>query len=873
MVSSGNLVAARCPRSGGFCHPGCGRAHPERFAAECAPVRGGVRHGSPTIGANPGPETAFGPVATRTMTRTPRPRTLERPRRRAALGWLALAPTSFTTLSTLSQPMPTPNPADPAPASDADDPFLWLEDVQGQRALAWVRERNAESEARLRASPGFDALREQLREVLDSRQQIPYVSRLGPWLYNLWRDAANPRGLWRRTTLDEYRKPQPQWESVLDLDALGHTEGKSWVWGGVTAHGPAYRRCLMSLSVGGADAAVVREFDLVAKRFIAATDGGFVVPEAKTSVTWIDADTVYIGTDFGPGSLTDSGYPRVIKRWRRGQPLAAADTVFEGDKSDVAAWVSVDATPGFARTAFGRHLDFYRGKQWLVAGPVAEAAVVPEAKRVAIDKPDDASLTFWREWAVVELRSDWPVGGDTHRAGSLLVADAAAFLGGQRRFTTLFAPTATRSLAGWTATRRTLLVTLMDNVASRLEEWRWQPGGEPARDGQASPGRWNKREVRAPSPGTLSVAALHDPLLEGTGATDPLAERYLLNATDFLHPDSLQLATTGNDEREPLKARPRFYDADGMKAEQRFATSRDGTRVPYFIVWPKGMAASNAASELPTLLYGYGGFEVAMQPFYSGTIGRAWTGRGGAFVLANIRGGGEFGPAWHQAALKANKQKSYDDFIAVAEDLVKARITRPARLAIQGGSNGGLLVAAVMLQRPDLFGAVSCQVPLLDMRRYHRLLAGASWMAEYGNPDDAAEWEFIRRYSPYHNVPRAPAAEGTARGESSAGAAGAARRLPALLVTTSTRDDRVHPGHARKFVARLAAYGHWPLYWENIEGGHGGAADNAQRSLMMALEYMFLWRSVGAADLAAGGTTTSSASSSAAGSSAAAPQR
>ncbi|MCW5633379.1 MAG: S9 family peptidase [Rubrivivax sp.] len=726
---------------------------------------------------------------------------------------------------------PPPSRRDPPAAAatpiDAEDPWLWLEDVQGERALAWVRERNAESEARLRADPGFDSLRERLREVLDSREQIPYVARLGPWLYNLWRDAANPRGLWRRTTLDEYRRAQPKWETVLDLDALGRAEGTSWVWGGAAALGPGYRRCLVSLSVGGADATVVREFDLAEKRFVRADENAFVLPEAKSRIDWIDIDTVYVGTDFGPGSLTESGYPRVVRRWRRGTPLADAPTVFEGERSDVSAWVAVDMTPGFEHTLFGRQIDFYRSKLWLADGPAAKAAA---ASPRPIDKPDDATLTFWRERVLVELRSDWTVAGASWRGGSLLVADAKAYLAGERAFTALFEPTATRSLAGWTTTRRTVIVNVLDNVASRLEEWTWQQGA-------AGSGRWAKRDVRAPYPGTLAAGALHDPLLERDGGTDPLAEHYLLNAADFLEPDSLQLGRTGSDERERLKARPRFFDAEGMRAEQRFATSRDGTRVPYFVIWPRGATADG---DNPTLLYGYGGFEVSQQPYYSGTQGRAWTTRGGVYVLANIRGGGEFGPAWHQAALKDKRQKSFEDFIAVAEDLVAAKITRPARLAIQGGSNGGLLVAAVMLQRPELFGAVVCQVPLLDMRRYHQLLAGASWMAEYGNPDDPAEWAFLRTYSPYHNVPRAPAADGAP----GTGAPGS--RLPALLVTTSTRDDRVHPGHARKFVARLRELGHRPLYWENIEGGHGGAADNAQRALMMALEYTFLWQALGA---------------------------
>jgi prolyl oligopeptidase len=702
-----------------------------------------------------------------------------------------------------------------------DDPYLWLEEVQGERALAWVRARNADSEARLRASPGFDALREQLREVLDSRQQIPAVSRRGEWLYNLWRDAAHPRGLWRRTTLEQYRRAEPTWETMLDLDALGRAEGKSYVWGGAAMLGPEYRRALVSLSIGGADAILVREFDLVAKRFVDAADKPFVLPEAKTSVDWIDADTIYVGTDFGPGSMTNSGYPRVIKRWRRGEPLADAPTVFEGETSDVIAWVSVDATPGFERTVFGRSVDFYRTEQWLVPGrPGGNAGQAP--RRLRIDKPADATVSFWRERVLVELRSDWKLGERTYRGGSLLVGPSSAVLessGGERRFDVIFEPTATRSLAGFTTTRRTILVNVLDNVASRVEEWRWQDSGE--RGGERGRPAWVRRDMRAPYPGTLSVSALHDPLL----ASDTLEEHYWMTSADFLEPDALQLGRVGADERERLKSRPRFFDAAGMRVEQRFAASRDGTRVPYFVVWPKG---AKADGDNPTLLYGYGGFEVAMQPSYSGTLGRGFTTRGGVYVLANIRGGGEYGPAWHQAALRDKRQKSYDDFIAVAEDLIAARITKPARLAIQGGSNGGLLVAAVMLQRPELFSAVVCQVPLIDMRRYHKLLAGASWMAEYGDPDVAADWDFIRRYSPYQNVP--PAKE---------------RKLPALLIATSTRDDRVHPGHARKFAARLAELGHAPLYWENLEGGHGGAADNAQRALMMALEYSFLWQALG----------------------------
>jgi len=687
-----------------------------------------------------------------------------------------------------------------APMNADTDPHLWLEDVQGERALAWVRERNRETETELLARPGFAEREKAIREMLDSRDRIPAIGRIGGQVYNLWMDAANPRGLWRRTTLAEYRKAQPAWETVLDLDALGKAEGENWVWGGATAHGPAYRRCLVQLSRGGADATVVREFDLVAKRFVPAAEGGFVLPEAKTNVSWIDADSVWVGTDFGPGSLTASGYPRVVKRWRRGTPLAAAQTVYEGRAEDVYAFVTVDDTPGFERTVFFRAPDFYSSEVVLLQGE----------RLVPLPKPLDTTLRFWRRHVLLELRSDWQAGDQRFVRGSLLVADAEAYLAGKATWTALFTPSATRSLEASTSTASRLILNVLDNVANRLEEW-----APPAQPGAA----WTRREVQAPYPGQLSVAPLHDPLIKD----DPLAEDYLLSSADFLQPDTLWLGRAGSDERERLKARPSFFSAEGMRVEQRFASSRDSTRVPYFIVWPKGVQANGRN---PTLLYGYGGFEVPLTPWYSGGIGRAWLSQGGVYVVANIRGGGEFGPAWHQAAILANKQKSYDDFAAVAEALIRDKVTSAPHLGIQGGSNGGLLVGAVMLQRPELLGAVVCQVPLLDMRRYHQLLAGASWMAEYGDPDKPEQWAFISKYSPYQNVK-------------------ATQKLPPVLFITSTRDDRVHPGHARKMAARMLEQGHRVRYWENIEGGHGGAADNAQRARMQAIEYAFLWQQLG----------------------------
>lgn len=687
--------------------------------------------------------------------------------------------------------------AQSAPEASAlrPDPFLWLEDIEGELALDWVRQRNAHSQQALQKTPQFEALRGEILDVLDSRDRIPAISRRGDYVYNLWQDQNNRRGLWRRTTIEDYRQASPNWETVIDLDALGATENESWVFAGATVLAPDYRRALVALSRGGSDARVVREFDLVEKRFVV---DGFSLPQAKSRVDWIDADTVLVGTDFGPGSLTDSGYPRVIKRWKRGTPLAEAQTVFEGEARDVSVSAWVDKTRGASRILFTRSIDFYNARFWLQQG---------EGPLRELELPTDVQPALWGDRLLLELRKDWQVGGDAYLAGSLLFIRLADFLSGQRNFQRLFTPSASRSLAGFVVTRDHVLLNLNDQVSSRLEEW----------DFRARPPR--HRTVKAPSPGTVGLSSLFDPSL----AQDELGDRYLLNYADFLTPDTLFLARAGSDDRIVLKARKPLFDSSGMRTEQHFARSADGTRVPYFVIWPAGAQADGGN---PTLLYGYGGFEISLLPAYSPGRGRAWLGRGGVMVIANIRGGGEFGPRWHQAAIREKKQRSYDDFIAVAEDLIRRKITSAAHLGIMGGSNGGLLVGATMVQRPDLFKAVVCQVPLLDMRRYHGLLAGASWMAEYGNPDEPEDWQFIERYSPYHGLQ-------------------AGRRYPKVLFTTSTKDDRVHPGHARKMAAKMLSEGHEVLYFENIEGGHGGAADNQQLAMMQALEYSHLWRELG----------------------------
>jgi prolyl oligopeptidase len=709
---------------------------------------------------------------------------------------LALAAFCFAMLTSAAAaqaappPAAPPHPAPTAPAAPASaDPFLWLEDVQGEKALAWARARNAESAAVLDAAPGFKALEQRLLSILDSRERIPYVRKLGRRYYNFWQDAANPRGLWRRTTLKEYRKAEPAWEIVLDVDALGAAEKENWVWHGATCLKPLYQRCLVQLSRGGADAVVVREFDLEARAFV---PGGFALPEAKSHVAWLDADTLYVGTDFGAGSLTSSGYPRVMRRWRRGTPLERAELVYEGQAADVSVSAWHDPTRGFERDFVQRGMTFFSNQLYLLRA----------GRPVQVEKPDSAEASVFREWLFIQLRDDWAVGGRTWPAGALLAIDLEKFLGGDRGFAQLYEPGPHKSLDAFEPTRHHVLVNELDNVRNRL--YLLTPG----------PGGWTRQPLAgAPELTTVSVSPV-----DADERDD-----FFMDVAGFLTPSALSLGSVGGTAPVKLKQLPGLFDTQGLEVSQHEAVSADGTRIPYFQVARAGLTLDG---QNPTLLYGYGGFEISLTPWYAPGVGAAWLERGGVYVVANIRGGGEFGPRWHQAALKEKRPRAYEDFIAVGEDLVRRKVTRPSRLGTEGGSNGGLLVGNMLTRRPDLFGAVVCEVPLLDMRRYHTLLAGASWMGEYGNPDDPAEWAFIEGFSPYHQVK-----PGT--------------RYPPTLFMTSTRDDRVHPGHARKMMAKLLADGQPVLYFENIEGGHGGAADNRQRAHMGALAYTFLWQKLG----------------------------
>jgi prolyl oligopeptidase len=672
-----------------------------------------------------------------------------------------------------------------AAADDGDDPYRWLEEVLGEKPMAWVKERNAESTGELTRPERFRALQGRIRELLDSKARIPTIEKQGPYYYNFWQDAKNPRGLWRRTTLEEYRKDQPKWEVILDLDELGRREHENWVWQGADVLRPGHRRALVSLSRGGADAAVVREFDLETKSFI---KDGYTLPEAKSRVAWRDADSLFVGTDFGPGSLTDSGYPRIIKEWRRGTPLTEAALVYEARPQDMGAIGHRDLTPGFERDVVVRMVTFFTIEMFLRR----------DGKLIKIDKPDDAMAFFHRQWLLLRLRTDWKLGDRTYPAGALLASDLEAFVKGDRAIDVLFEPTERKSLVGVSPTRHFLLLNELDNVQSRIEVLSHRDG------------RW-RREPMAGLPPFVEASA------HAVDADE--SDDYFLDTTGFLTPSTLSMGTAGGGQAEPLKHLPAFFNAEGLVVSQHEAVSKDGTRIPYFQVARSDLKPDG---QNPTLLTGYGGFQLPRLPSYSPTVGVAWLEKGGVFVLANIRGGGEFGPKWHLAALKANRHKAYEDFIAVAEDLIARKVTSPPRLGISGRSNGGLLMGNMLTRRPDLFGAIVCGSPLLDMKRYSHLLAGASWMSEYGNPDIPEEWAFIRTFSPYHNVEKPT-------------------RYPRMLITTSTRDDRVHPGHARKMAARMREQGHDVLYYENIEGGHSAAADNTQRAFMDALDYTFLW--------------------------------
>ena len=682
-----------------------------------------------------------------------------------------------------------------APAADPDDPYLWLEDVEGERALDWVRQKNKSTLGLFESDPLYARFKETAERLLQDKERIPHGALRNGYVYNFWRDEEHVRGIWRRVKLDGYLEKDVPWEVLLDIDRLAEEEDENWVFKRSIPLPPDYTRCLIALSRGGKDAVVVREFDVLQKAFV---PDGFHLAEAKSDAGWFDRDTLIVGTDFGEGSLTTSGYPRVLKIWRRGQPLEESKTLFEGQTEDVAVGYARDFASAGKVSLIMRDVTFYEA-EYRLSDNLDDLTKVPVPNDAAFEGFFDGRLLFL-------LRSAWQPGGDESSAppipqGSLVALPAAQVIdsdGGKSAVEVLFVPDDRSSITGVACGENCVYLNVLDNVKSRIvKAVRTESPHKPA---------WRRKRLPAPDDGTI-----------GFISSNPFTDKLFFSYQGFLVPERLYLADTDTEQPKVVKTLGEKFDASGLAVEQLEAVSKDGTRVPYFVIGPKDFARNG---KTPTILHAYGGFEIPMLPRYMAVSGNLWLKTGGVYVVANIRGGGEFGPRWHQAALKENRQTAYDDFLAVAEDLVDRQITSPARLGIMGGSNGGLLVGAAFTQRPDLFTAVVCQVPLLDMLRYTKLLAGASWMAEYGDPDDERMREVISKYSPYHNVD--PDGD-----------------YPEVFFLTSTKDDRVHPGHARKMVAKMSGMGHKVFYYENIEGGHGAAANLLQRARRYALEYVY----------------------------------
>ncbi len=673
--------------------------------------------------------------------------------------------------------------------ANSEDPFLWLEDVEGKQALSWVTAQNERSLKLLQADARYTDLEAKALAILEAKDRIASPSFRAGQISNFWQDQTNVRGQVRRTTLESYLTDNPQWETVLDIDALTKAENANWVFKGSNCLAPEETRCLVSLSVGGKDAVELREFDAKAKTFV---EGGFKLPDGKQNADWLDADTLYVARDWGPGTMTASGYPFIVKKWKRGTPIEQAVEVYRGDATDVWAGGGAlrDEDGKVQAVIFSRAPSFFESEHFIET----------ETGLKKLPFPLKASLQgLVQKQVVISIEEDWTWQGRSWAKGALLSFNLADLKSdpASAAATLIYAPGPRESIEQVSSSRNRLLVAVYENVKGGLYAFRF--------DGK----KWGRQKLNLPANASIGVVSTRDQ-----------DDKVFVNVTGFVDPDALYYGDVIKNDFRRVKSLPPRFDGSNVTVAQHEATSPDGTKVPYFIVHRKGLKLDGSN---PTLLYAYGGFQVSMTPSYSGTIGKLWLERGGVYVLANIRGGGEFGPAWHQAGLKTNRQVIYDDFVAVADDLIARKITTPRRLGIMGGSNGGLLMGVQLTQRPDLWNAVVIQVPLLDMLRYHKLLAGASWIGEYGDPDDAIEGAFLRKISPYHNL--------------KSGAA-----YPEPFFVTSSKDDRVHPGHARKMAARMEQMGLPFLYYENIDGGHAAAANQRERAKRVALEFTYLTR-------------------------------
>ncbi|MNX55277.1 Prolyl endopeptidase precursor [compost metagenome] len=706
---------------------------------------------------------------------------------------LAQAPADPTAAAAATTPPPHfPRDLSPEGVKAADD-HLALEEVDGAEARAFVAASNEKALAALTGDRRYEPFRQQAEAILTATDRIPGVNFLGEGLGNFWQDAANPKGVWRRTTLDSYRTAQPQWETLIDIDALAKAEGRDRVFKGADCLAPDETRCLINLSDGGKDAVTVREFDLTTKTFV---EGGFVIPEGKHRLTWLDRDTLLIATDFGPGTMTESGYPFIVKSLKRGQPLAQATEVYRGQQSDggygVSPMVFRDKAGAVEAVLFSRPLDTFRSEIWRLADGKPVKLNLPE--RVAVEGVMAGNLIFSPDQA-------WSFDGQDYAAGSLLSLPLGVLgpvrldiaIGAERA--TVFTPSPRQSLQNVTVFSDSIVAVIADNVVGTLKRF------TPSANG------WTVTELAVPANSAV-----------GLGDSSKAKGQVFVSTQGFLTPPTLSLAEVSTGVLTELKSAPAKFDASTHVVEQFEATSTDGTKIPYFVTRPKDLAMDGTG---PTILFGYGGFQASFPPAYKPEMGKLWLENGGVFVQANIRGGGEFGPGWHQAALRENRQRAFDDFAAVARDLEQRKITSPRHLGIYGRSNGGVLTSVSITQHPELFNAAVIESPLIDMLRYQDLPAGASWIGEYGDPRIPGDAEFIARYSAYQQL----------RPET---------KYPRVYITTNTRDDRVHPGHARKFAARLGDQGHDHLYYEDTAGGHSNDADPVANARRWARHYVYL---------------------------------
>jgi len=664
-----------------------------------------------------------------------------------------------------------------------EDPFLWLEDVQGTRALQWVGTQNEKTLAALEKDPRFESFHTEALAFLTATDRIPTPDFRAGGVDNFWQDAANPHGLWRHTSLDSYASPVPQWRTVLDLDVLSKAEDTNWIWKGSDCLPPADQRCLLQLSDGGKDAVVVREFDAAAGAFV---EGGFRLPEGKQFSEWLDVDTLLVGRDWGGDTLTESGYAFVLKRWKRGTPLAEAQEVFRGQRTDVYASPELlrDSEGRLQAVLVNRAVTFFESEFWLLG----------DAAPTRVPLPRKASFqAFVGGQVVFTIEEDW----GRFKQGALLAYSLAALKAdaAKARPTLILQPGPRQAIDAVAATQGRLLVNVYEDVKGALDVY------TPVKD------RWTRKRLALPKNASVGITA-----------TSSAHERLFVKSQGFLEPTALWLGDASTGTVKQVKALPARFDASSHRVDQYWTASKDGTRVPYFVVRSRTRKLDGAA---PTLVHAYGGFQVSKTPVYLPEVGKLWLERGGAFVVANIRGGGEFGPRWHQSALREHRQRAFDDFAAVLEDLVRRKVSSPRRMGIYGRSNGGVLTSVAMTQHPELFNAAVIESPLIDMLRYHKLPAGASWVGEYGNPEVPGDAAFIAKYSAYQNLK-------------------AGVRYPKPYITTNTKDDRVHPGHARKFAARLEAMGLPYLYYENTDGGHSNDADPLLNARRWALHHVYL---------------------------------